>query len=321
MVVGMAKKCPLCKEDRTSLVANRVRFGRAADVRKCDVCGLLYLDQESCNFPADFYEAEYHQTYISHIEPSASDPGAYFEKMTKATKPWSERIGTLLSGKEVLLDFGCSAGHLLKSIEDKAGKVYGHEVNRKEIEFCRDRLGLDVSSEPLERRFSEGTFDLITLVFVLEHISEPAGLLKGLMKFLKPGGKIVVVVPNALDPLVGFYDIPAFREFYFCIEHLYYFTPATLASVFGLAGLKGTVEALQEYPITNHLNWGYRQKPSDVLASRRPVPDVPLRDETFMKRWEEFWIRIDDEYRRFLGEVGFSDRIWAVVSPDEALRF
>ena len=78
----------------------------------------------------------------------------------------------------------------------------------------------------------------------------------------------------------------------------------------------GRIETIQEYPITNHLNWGYRQKPSDTLAARRLVPDVPLTDENLLVEWESFWVGIDKQYKEFLKDMGYGDRIWCEVGCD-----
>ncbi|HOW53938.1 MAG TPA: class I SAM-dependent methyltransferase [Syntrophorhabdaceae bacterium] len=309
----MAMRCPICSSDEHALITDQVRFGNKADVLKCRQCALIYLDQGSFTLPADFYEGDYHQTYITHVEPSAFDPGSYYQKMLQVTRPWSDKINKVLTGKETVLDFGCSTGHLLTQIQGNAKKVMGHELNKKEVEFCRDKLGLDVSNIPLEERFSEGTFDLITMVFVLEHIARPVELLADLKKFLKPGGSFIILVPNAQDALLSFYNIPEFANFYFCVEHLFYYTPKTIRRLFTLAGLDGDIETIQEYPIGNHLNWGYYKKPSDTLASRGVMPNIQLADDGYLSVWESFWKTVDDEYRKLLGKLGFGDRLWCSV--------
>jgi len=211
------------------------------------------------------------------------------------------------------LDVGCSTGHFIDLIKDHAKEVCGSEFNIKEVEFCQKTLGLDVSSEPLEKRFKEGTFDYITMIFVLEHIAQPLEFLSHLKKFLKPDGKFVILVPNIQDALVNFYDIPEFKSFYYCIEHLYYYNPQTIKKLFNDAGLDGEIKTIQEYPITNHINWAYRRGPSDVLASRRGVPNIPLADTVPLDEWEGLWNKFNIMYHDYLKSNGYGDRIWCVV--------
>lgn len=309
----MVVKCPICSGEEHELVTDRVRFGNRANVLRCRRCSLVYLDQGSFDLPANFYEGDYHQTYITHVEPSAFDPESYYKKMLVATKPWGDRINELLTGEESVLDFGCSTGHLMTLVRDKTKDICGFEVNKKEIEFCRNALGLDVSGGSLDEYCQDRTFDYITMIFVLEHIAQPVQLLNSLKRFLRPGGKFIILVPSIDDPLLSFYSIPEYAEFYFCIEHLYYYSAKTIRYVFNQAGLRGDIQILQEYPVINHLNWGYRKKPSDVLASRRSIPDIPVADATAIPEWEDFWQQVDRMYKSFVSGKGFGDRLWCIV--------
>jgi 2-polyprenyl-3-methyl-5-hydroxy-6-metoxy-1,4-benzoquinol methylase len=306
-------ECPLCKQKNTKFITRNLRFKKNADIYECLQCELVFLDQNSFKLPVGFYENEYHQSYLTHVEPDALNPQVYYEKMLKVSAPWANRFIKMLSGGETVLDMGCSTGHFMKMIEGKAGKVCGHDLNIKEVKYCRDELDLDVSSQPLEERFEKGTFDFITLVFVLEHIGNPVAFLRYLKPFLKPKGKILIVVPSITDPLVSFYEIPEFRSFYYCIEHLFYYNKKSISLLFDKSGLSGSVELAQEYPLTNHLNWAYRKRPSDSLAARKYVPDVSVEADIKSDSWEELWRGMDDVYRKFLVNNGYADRLWCLV--------
>jgi len=305
--------CTFCESEHLKLIADTVRFEQKADVYRCQNCGLTFLDQGSFKFPDDFYKSEYHQTYLTHIEPDAVDPKKYYEKMKKTTLIWADRFSKILTGKEVVLDVGCSSGHFMDLVKGKTKKIYGSELNKKEIEFCKNVLNLDVSDEPLEKRFKNETFDYITLIFVLEHIADPLGFLNHLKTFLKPDGKMVILVPNVKDALVNFYDIAEFKKFYYCIEHLYYYDDQSIKKLFDKAGLSGTIETVQEYPVTNHINWAYTRKPSDVLAARKNIPNVPMDDSVALEAWEQLWDEFNQKYQAFLKRYGYGDRLWCVV--------
>jgi SAM-dependent methyltransferase len=305
--------CPICEQENPQFITQDLRFDKKGDVYRCLGCELVFLDQNSFQLPDGFYENEYHQSYLTHVEPDALDPKLYFEKMLKVTTPWANRFVEMLTEGETILDMGCSTGHFIQLIKNKAGAVYGHDLSVKEVAFCKEVQGLDVSSQPLDERFKPATFDYISLIFVLEHISDPVAFLKYLKTFLKPGGKIFIVVPNVNDPLVSFYDIPEFQSFYYCIEHLFYFNEKSISLLFEKAGLSGTVEQVQEYPLTNHLNWVYRRRPSDTLASRKGVPGISAGKDDEADSWQELWQRMDGVYQEFLIEKGYADRLWCLV--------
>ena len=310
---NVSSVCPLCASTAVTFITNQLRFDQQADVLKCSQCSLVYIDQNSFQFPSDFYETQYHQTYLTHVDPEILDPEKYYKKMQKASAIWTSKIKEMLSGTESVLDVGCSTGHLLTGIKDSAAKIFGHELNRKEVEFCQQKLGLDVDDKPLAERFLPESFDLITLVFVLEHIGKPVEFLRELKKYLKPNGKLVIVVPNIQDPLVSFYNIENFKNFYFCIEHLFYYSSETLAETLLQAGYSSTPACLQEYPITNHLNWIYCQKPRDTLSARSSVPDVSVMDINLQNKLGLFWQKTNQEYQEILVNNGYGDRLFCVA--------
>jgi SAM-dependent methyltransferase len=312
----MGNPCKLCGSNDLILVTRDLRFGKKGDIMKCNYCGLTFLDQDSLSIPKDFYEKEYHQTYLTHIEPDALDPEKYFLKMKKTTEKWADKFKEMLTGKETVLDIGCSTGHFIELIKDKTKKIYGSELNKKEIEFCRKNLKLDVSDEPLKKRFSKGTFDYITMIYVLEHIANAEDFLRDIKQLLKPNGKIVILVPNLSDPLMSFYDMPDFINFYYCIEHSYYFTPETLKRLLEKAGLRGKIEVMQEYPVTNHLSWIYTGKPTDTITSRKGIPNISIVDKSKLSDWKDLWKNFNEKYMKFLEANGFGDRIWCVVGKD-----
>lgn len=307
------RPCILCNGTKFLPVTDKLRFGLRAQVLRCEGCGLILLDQDSFEFPKNFYETEYHQTYLTHVDPEMLDPQTYYEKMCRVAEPWIHKVKEHLTGSETVLDVGCSTGHLLMGIKNHCAQVYGHELSQKEIKFCKEQLKLDVSDVPLDQRFSTHTFDLITMIFVLEHIGDPVNFLASFKKYLKPGGKLLVLVPNIKDPLVSLYNLETFREFYYCIEHLFYYSPDTLAKTMQLAGYFSFVEAIQEYPISNHLNWNYCNKPRESLSARHISPITALHDDINRQWLDRFWEETNNRYKDALRQSGFADRIWCVA--------
>jgi len=307
------RKCPLCNGQNLSVYTDKLRFDKIAKVLKCIECSLVFLDQSSFIFPNNFYESTYHQTYLTHVDPDILDPHKYYAKMQKVSAPWITRINNLLTGSETVLDIGCSTGHLITGIHGKAAKVYGSELSKKEVEFCKNILKIDVNNKPLSERFEKSSMDIITLIFVFEHIGSPVSFLEELKLYLKPEGKLIIVVPNILDPLISLYQIDELKNFYFCIEHLFYYSPATLTKILDQSGFSSSIELIQEYPITNHLNWMYTKKPSETLAARSHMPNVKIANDSIERKLGDFWHKINEDYKHLLLCNGYSDRIWCVA--------
>lgn len=96
----------------------------------------------------------------------------------------------------VLLDNGCGVGMYVEHLSAYHGRVYG-------IEYVHDRAReagkishriLSAAGEHLP--FPENTFDLILSHEVLEHVQDDRLALQEIIRTLRPGGRLVLFVPN-----------------------------------------------------------------------------------------------------------------------------
>lgn len=98
--------------------------------------------------------------------------------------------------KNALLDVGCGAGHLLRAAAAAKWRGVGLEVSPAAAARLRDE-GLDVHhGDLLGAPLEEGTFDVVTLVEVIEHLPDPAGYLDRCLRLLRPGGLLFLTTPN-----------------------------------------------------------------------------------------------------------------------------
>jgi SAM-dependent methyltransferase len=155
---------------------------------------------------------------------------------------------------DVVLDFGCGSGYILAGIACK--ERYGIEVNPiARMEAARMvKVQASVGDLPADL-----AFDVIISHHALEHVDNPMGQLEQLKSRLKPGGKMVFVVPSEVWPKQREYR-PADIN-----QHLYTWTPLTLGNLFNRAGLVvGRVELLRHrlLPKTSAL---YGRMPDSVF--------------------------------------------------------
>jgi len=126
-----------------------------------------------------------------------------------------------------ILDIGCAEGRLLKSFLDYGCKCWGVEhpgypaerfLNIDQIAYFQGDLG----SIDLE----EGSFDLIFLWHVLEHMDDPGKVIERLHRLLAPEGYVVLAVPNFSS-----LEAKAFKQFWFHLDipwHKYHFNEKSL---------------------------------------------------------------------------------------------
>lgn len=98
------------------------------------------------------------------------------------------------SGK--LLDVGAAAGFILKGFENKGWSGVGVEPNRSMAEYAAKEVGVNVQTGTIETVKLENPFDLVVLIQVMAHIYDLHTSIKNIVKYLKPGGYVLVETWN-----------------------------------------------------------------------------------------------------------------------------
>lgn len=95
-----------------------------------------------------------------------------------------------------ILEIGCGTGHNLAML-GRFGRVEATELNAAARGIATKRLGRPVRSAALPdlSMFKAGTFDLVALLDVLEHVADDDSALSAIRTLMKPGGKLLVTVP------------------------------------------------------------------------------------------------------------------------------
>ena len=98
-----------------------------------------------------------------------------------------------------LLDIGTNMGFFLRHTRGRAWIVTGVEPSENLAELARTHFGLDVRTSFLEdANFQDERFDVVTIIDLFEHISEPRPMLGEVRRILKSDGILFIKVPNGL---------------------------------------------------------------------------------------------------------------------------
>jgi len=104
-----------------------------------------------------------------------------------------------LPGQRVL-DVGCGVGMYTAAFLRETPHVFGIEVERERALEARERAA-GVSQAVGERLpFPNGAFDLVFSHEVLEHVADDRACAAEMVRVTRPGGRIVIFVPNRLYP-------------------------------------------------------------------------------------------------------------------------
>lgn len=106
-----------------------------------------------------------------------------------------------------ILDNGCGRGDFLDGFRRNGMNAHGCDLEATLINKDREQIiygGVDFEIDNLP--FPDDYFDLVFTKSVIEHIHKPFHYLKEMKRVLKPGGRIVVMVPDWQSCMYIFYD-------------------------------------------------------------------------------------------------------------------
>jgi SAM-dependent methyltransferase len=162
-------------------------------------------------------------------------------------EPWQwERRRALLLGEvrpgERVLDLGCGAGRFVAALREAGVDVVGVELAGAALERARAnapgadlRLVADDGSLPLEH----ASIDLVWCSEVLEHVPDTAHLLLEVRRVLRPGGRLLVTVPDHRRLRTALIALMRFEAHFDPLgQHVRFYTRRSLAATLEHAGFE-----------------------------------------------------------------------------------
>jgi SAM-dependent methyltransferase len=209
-------------------------------------CGLVFQNPRVVteDLPLLYPAAEYAPYQVSEGEASTHALGRRmgelpvvgpFVRETLSILSIGDRVAARLPKGARWLDVGCGNGSYLAQLRDRFGlHVSGVDFAPAAVAAAR-RLNVDVH-EGTVHTLPSSSFDVISMWWVLEHVSDPHGEIDRVAELLKPGGTLLVSVPNVASAsarLFGarWYHLDPPR-------HLTLWTPATLHRLLVAHGLR-----------------------------------------------------------------------------------
>jgi SAM-dependent methyltransferase len=237
--------CTVCGADQ----ATDVRISGEHSVRQCAVCGTAFAPAYAD--PEDVYVDD----YLLGQGRQATPFGIHFDVLDPRFQSYLHRIGHArieaierIARKGSILDVGCGTGEVLAAAKERGWDVTGVEPIAKEAAFARDERNVTVLTSTLEDSgLPMHAFDVVSAFHVLEHMAQPTEFLRSIARWAKPGGHIVIEVPNfdgrarlRSEQFGGWRHLRP-------LEHINHFTPATLRQTFARAGIEPVATASPTY--------------------------------------------------------------------------
>lgn len=243
---------------------------------RCRCCGHIQLDPPK--YSLDFYEANGQVNNVLQMYGTPTNvlvEHSWIEARRRVQRFAHHGIA-LTRGDQPLrvLDigggYGFFAAELMRAVpgievvvvEPSAARVALGKAYLAEARACTSvpEFLTEIVDEAFAAQYAS-KFDIVTLWHVLEHLTDPVGLLRHAARLIREDGVVCVEVPNVDDELQML--SPSFRERSFMVEHISYFSHHTLENAARRAGAFGhvSVHGYQRYGIFNYFHWIHFNKP------------------------------------------------------------
>jgi SAM-dependent methyltransferase len=166
----------------------------------------------------------------------------------------------------VCMDVGCGGGAFLDLLRGLAGTTIGIEptASLRSALAANGHLAFpyctDVPEEWSER------IDVAVAFSLLEHVEDPAGLLRDIHRLLAPKGRLLLSTPNRNDVLLQL--LPEdYARFFYRIVHLWYFDAESLIALVRAAGFTDVaVRYVHRFDLSNAVLWLRDRRPTGLGA-------------------------------------------------------
>jgi SAM-dependent methyltransferase len=181
-------RCPACHADRWTEVAPE---DSTYTLHRCQQCGTYRIHPDKVD-PALLYRDYYGGADAKRLT-------GIFDRIWRSRR--QQKAAQILEGAPAgarVLDVGCERGELLNVLKEAGCAVAGTQLSQAAAGFAREHFGIDVFvGELQDAPFEPGSFDVILMINVLEHLPDPESYLRRVAELLKPGGIFWVELPNA----------------------------------------------------------------------------------------------------------------------------
>jgi len=165
--------------------------GVASPVVVCTGCGTgryeppLDPDAVLGGYPAEYYGqlgTKFHRLVEVLVRLAASRQVAFLARG--------------LPPRARVLDVGCGRGVILGPLADRGFEAHGVEIRVEAAEGVDPRAEIRIAPRLAEAGYAAAFFDEVVVWHVLEHVADPRRTLAEAHRILRPGGRLVVAVPN-----------------------------------------------------------------------------------------------------------------------------
>ncbi|MBI2833838.1 MAG: class I SAM-dependent methyltransferase [Acidobacteria bacterium] len=178
---GAERSCPACESRRVRQLGSKGVYVMSA----CRSCGTVFTLAGSADELKPLYDHYYDAARFATPRVVASS----LATLVGSAEPYRH------TGR--WLDIGFGEGSLLELVQQHAWMPYGTEVSPRVLDMGSARGWIVTSNPEADARFGAASFDVISMIELVEHVPDPARVLQNAARWLRPGGLLYLTTPNA----------------------------------------------------------------------------------------------------------------------------
>ncbi|RPJ79077.1 MAG: methyltransferase domain-containing protein [Alphaproteobacteria bacterium] len=252
--------CPLCLSSEVQLKGSEKFFTISEAYKKHYDIDIVKIYGHQLTM-IRMYECS--QCHLVFFQPYITGDGSFYLQL--ARKAWyympdkwefNQALDDI-SPTDIVLEIGCGNGSFLKKLKDKGiRQIVGIDLN---VDALREpkAVGVKIYNKTVEELAAEENqkFDVVCSFQVLENVSDPRSFLEASIKLLKPGGKLIMGIPNSEGFMKGIrfnlLDMPPHHVTRWSINVILY-----LDKILPLRVERYSFEPIAEY----HVDWYARNR-------------------------------------------------------------
>ncbi|MEP3439265.1 MAG: class I SAM-dependent methyltransferase [Hoeflea sp.] len=269
---------------------------------QCGKCGTVFMNpRPPVSVLGDFYAgSELYKVWNEVIFPASAEV-----RRKSVFQPRVERLLDIFGGQDrspgTLIEVGAAHGLFCEEAvkTGRFDRVIAIEPSEAQARSCRAR-GLETIEATAESSTGlDQSADAVAAFETIEHVSDPGAFLAQIVRFLKPGGLLVLTTPNSAGFDVELLGTASDQVY---PEHVTLFTPRGLEDLLETAGLE-----TMELTTPGKLD-------CDIVRNKVLSGEVDLSGNPFLSRvLIEQWYELGEPFQSFLADNGLSSHMWAIA--------
>ena len=223
--------CPICDSPDQELFMNSVDYSVSKEsfsIVHSKSCGFHFTSPipDESNI-GSYYKSE---SYVSHSSSKNGLINRIYHWVRWYSLKRKVALMNSLSKEKSILDIGAGTGHFLKQAKNSGWNVTGLEPDGDARSLAKSVNNIELLEQQALYSLQSSSYNVITMWHVLEHVYHLKKDAERITNLLKPGGSLIVAVPN-----MNSYDAKFYKEYWAAYDlpiHLYHFTKSDIVNLF-----------------------------------------------------------------------------------------